>query len=260
MEGSRCQKTRHTWSSSLSTITSRMPQKWNNMHKVQLNSSRGPWKSKRTRMGTRTISTLSGRTRESKGNEQERSGMEPPTRGGPGERRGLHIWGSSSLRGSPVGTAEEPHFLWEENTARVRGSRTEWDLYTGYCPQPCPPSLRGCPPLQTRAGYWDAGFGEQTQAEDCCGLWGDVLGGWAGERKSTHGNACGGSLNQHRTECCCWVMPKEEAHCSLSPLCWPLLTRHQEGLPLRWALLSPQPLASTMYFPHISDSCALGQP
>ena len=125
MEGSRCQKTRHTWSSSLSTITSRMPQKWNNMHKVQLNSSRGPWKSKRTRMGTRTISTLSGRTRESKGNEQERSGMEPPTRGGPGERRGLHIWGSSSLRGSPVGTAEEPHFLWEENTARVRGSRTE---------------------------------------------------------------------------------------------------------------------------------------
>ena len=69
------------------------------MHRSQLNTSRGPWKSKRARMGTRKISALPGRTRENKGKEQERSGMGPPTLGGSEERRGLHTWGSSSLRG-----------------------------------------------------------------------------------------------------------------------------------------------------------------
>ena len=95
------------------------------MHRSQLNTSRGPWKSKRTRMGTRTISALPGRTRENKGKEQERSGMGPPTLGGSGEERSPHLGKLLTEGESPAGTEGKPHFLWEKNTARVRGSRTE---------------------------------------------------------------------------------------------------------------------------------------
>ena len=143
MEGSRCQKTRHTWSSSLSTITSRMPQKWNNMHKVQLNSSRGPWKSKRTRMGTRTISTLSGRTRESKGNEQETSGMEPPTRGDQ-ERGEVSISGEAPhCGGAQLGQQRSLIFCGKRTQQESEAAGQSETSTQGTAPSPAHPAWEG---------------------------------------------------------------------------------------------------------------------
>ena len=57
MEGSRCQRLRQMWSSSLSP---QMNEKWNNSHRAQLNTSKGPWKSE----NTRKIPAKLGRTKE----------------------------------------------------------------------------------------------------------------------------------------------------------------------------------------------------
>ena len=95
--------------------------------------------------------------------------------------------------------------VWQQD--RVRAAH-------GYCPQPCPPSLRGCPLLQTRAGGWNVGPGEQTQAELCSGPWGDALCEWQGGRSSANRNAWGGGLNHPSAERHCWVMPKAKTrHC-----------------------------------------------
>ena len=53
--------------------------------------------------------------------------MGPPILVGELKRGEVDIRGSPSLGrdGSSVGVEEEPHSLWEENTATVCGSRTE---------------------------------------------------------------------------------------------------------------------------------------
>ena len=95
------------------------------MHRSQLNTSRGPWKSKRTRMGTRTISALPGRTRkQGKGTGKKWDGTSN-SRGIRREERSPHLGKLLTEGESPAGTEGKPHFLWEKNTARVRDSRTE---------------------------------------------------------------------------------------------------------------------------------------
>ena len=62
----------------------------------------------------------------------------------------------------------EPHSLMgrEGSTSQRQAGQSETSS-DGPDPSPAPPSLRGCPPLHTRAGSSNVGFGEQTQAEDC---------------------------------------------------------------------------------------------
>ena len=60
------------WSSSLSP---QMNEKWNNSHRAQLNTSRSPWKSERTRK----IPALQGRTKERRKKKRRGSGLGPAT-------------------------------------------------------------------------------------------------------------------------------------------------------------------------------------
>ena len=116
------------------------------------------------------------------------------------ERRGLHTWGSSSLRGRAQLGQKGSLIFYGKRTRQESEVAGQSETSTqGTDPSPAH-SLRGCPLLQTRAGCWNVGFEEQTQAEDCCGLCGDILRRWEGGSRSTHGNACGGSLNHHSAE------------------------------------------------------------
>ena len=86
-----------------------------------VNTCRGPWTMKRSRK----ISVLTDKTRKSRRKRNRRGiavGPEPWGNLKTGQvstsREGPH-WGT------PVGTEEEPHSLWEENTPTVCGSRRE---------------------------------------------------------------------------------------------------------------------------------------
>ena len=71
-----------------------MNEKWNNFHRAQLNTSRGPWKSERTRK----IPVLQGRQKKEEGKRRGKElgwGLQPC--GEMKVRRGLHIRGSPSL-------------------------------------------------------------------------------------------------------------------------------------------------------------------
>lgn len=83
------------------------------------------------------------------------------------------------------------------------------------------------------------GSGEHSQAEDCCGLWGDIVRGWGWEElykleclwRKPEATREQGNL--------CWLMPKGRPTIAAPlPLCWPLLSQHYEGPPPRWTLLS----------------------
>ena len=138
--------------------------------------------------------------------------------GGTEERRGLHIQGSPSLRGTQLGQKERLILCGKRTLQPV--CRTEWDLYTGCWAQPCPRSLRGCPPLHTRAGCWNVGIGEQTQAENCGWLWGDILRGQEGGRSSANGMLVEEAWTTREAEQRCWVMPKGKNPIAASlPLC-----------------------------------------
>ena len=189
MERSKWQRIRKTWSSSLYRC-------------IENTCANGTTLTEPSWTLTEDLGHLKGQERlllsqvgQKKEEGNGRGGMGPPILVGELKRGEVDIWGSQSLGwdGSSFGVEEEPHSLWEENTATVCGSRTQWDLYTGCWPQPCPPSLRGLSghhperaPLQTRAGCWNVGFGEQTQAEDCGWLWGDILRRQEGGRSSAN--------------------------------------------------------------------------
>ena len=64
MEGSRCQRLRQMLSSSLSP---QMNEKWNNSHGAQLNTSRGPWKSEKTRKIPAELGRTKGRGEQEEG-------------------------------------------------------------------------------------------------------------------------------------------------------------------------------------------------
>ena len=157
MGGSRCQRIRQTWTSSLSTNASSIHQKWNASPRAQLNTSRGPWKSKRTRKIPAELGRAKERRKKKnrKGNGMGREERSPP----PGK----------ALTGGAQLARKESLILCGKRTRHQSEATGQRRPAHRYRPQPCPPSLRGCPPLQTRAGSWKAESGEQTQAELCCG-------------------------------------------------------------------------------------------
>ena len=115
-------------------------------HFSQLNTSRGPWKSKRTRK----IPAELGRAKERKRTGKAIGwGLQP---WGDLKRGEVSTSGEGPHWGSPVGTEGEPHPLWEENTASVRGNRTE-----ETCTQVPPPALPTQPERVSTAA--DKGWG-----------------------------------------------------------------------------------------------------
>ena len=93
MGGSRYQRIRQTRTSFLSTNASSIHQKWNSSHRAQLNTSRGPWKSKGQE---RFLLSYAGQKKE----EGKRIGKEVG--------QGLQPWGD--LKKGEVSTSGEgPH-------------------------------------------------------------------------------------------------------------------------------------------------------
>ena len=91
-----------------------MKEKWKNFHRAQLNTSRGPWESKRTRK----IPAEPGRTKERRKRKRRGSGMGPATWGGhESEEQSPHPGNPSS--GNSVSTEGEPHSLWERTRQLV---------------------------------------------------------------------------------------------------------------------------------------------
>ena len=134
--------------------------------------------------------------------------------------------------GSPVGTEGDPHPLWEENTAAVRGSRTE-----ETCTRVPPPAL----PTQPER--------VSTVADQCWGLESGVWRAdpgrallWALRRRPV---GMAGTEELCKQECLGrrpeppWRRAPLLSHAQSEdpplfvaslPLFWPLLTRHKEGL------------------------------
>lgn len=141
---------------------------------------------------------------------------------------------------SPWGQQKEKgglHIRWRERAASMWQQDRVRPVH-GVLTSAMPTSAwEGVPAADKGSGCWNVGFGEQTQAEDCSWLWGDIRGTEWG-RSSANRNAWGGSLSHHSAGALARVMPKAKTHhrLSLSPLCWPLLTRQYEGLPPGWVL------------------------
>ena len=106
MEGSRCQRL------SSSSLSPQMNEKWNNCHRAQLNTSRGPWKSERTRK----IPALQGRTKERRRKKKRRgSGLGPANLRG--DESEVSMTEEAPHSGSSVWIEGQPHALWEESMA-----------------------------------------------------------------------------------------------------------------------------------------------
>ena len=136
MGGSRCPRIRQTWTSSLSTNASSIHQKWNTSPRAQLNTSREPQKSKRTRK----IPAELGRAKERREKKNRKgNGMGPATLGGSEERRGLHLWGRPSL-GEPSwdGRGSSSSVGGEHGSSQRQQDRG--DLHTGTAPSPAHPA------------------------------------------------------------------------------------------------------------------------
>ena len=136
MEGSRCQRLRQMWSSSLSP---QMNEKWNNSHRAQLNTSRGPWKSERTRK----LPALQGRTKERRKKKRRGRGLGPATLQGDESEERSPYPRKPLIGGAQFGQKESLILCGKRPWQTVCRRRTEWDLHTGCWPQPCPPSLSG---------------------------------------------------------------------------------------------------------------------
>ena len=106
MEGSRCQRL------SSSSLSPQMNEKWNNCHRAQLKTSRGPWKSERTRK----IPALQGRTKERRRKKKRRgSGLGPANLRG--DESEVSMTEEAPHSGSSVWIEGQPHALWEESMA-----------------------------------------------------------------------------------------------------------------------------------------------
>ena len=206
------------------------------------------WTMKRSRK----ILALTGRTGERRRKRNRKgSGVGPANPGGIWrEERSPHPGKLLTSGGSPVETEGEPHSLWEENTPTVCGSKTERDLYTVYWPLPCPPSLRGCPLLQTRAGCWNVASGEQTQAEDCCGPWGDILQERQGGRSSINGDVVAEGWTTIQYSCIAEWWRKKNPTVAPLPLCWPLPRQHPGRALTQVGSTEPQPRPPPMDLLH----------
>ena len=98
-------------------------------------------------------------------------------------RRCLHIQGIPSLGELNLDRRASFSVGREHGKQCVAAGQRE-TCTQGSDPSPAHPALAACPAMQTRAGCWNVGFGEQTQAEDCGVLWGDILRGRERGRRS----------------------------------------------------------------------------
>ena len=187
------------------------------------NTGRGTWTPERTRRSP----AEPGRTRKwwRKGKRKRRRMGPAKPCGASEENRGLYIQGSPSLWGTQLG--QKGSLVLCGKRSQPPAWRTEWDLYAGYWPLPCPHSLRGCPLMQTRTVCWNVGLGEQTQAEDCSCPWGDILSGQEGRRSSANGTLVEEAWATREAEWRCWVKPKGKNLLAASPPCaCSCLSRH----------------------------------
>ena len=146
MEGSRCQRL------SSSSLSPQMNEKWNNCHRAQLNTSRGPWKSEKTRKIPAELGRTKGRgEQEGKGRGEEVGwGLQPC--GEMKVRRGLHIPGSPSLGELSLDRRRASFSVGREYShQRVAAGQSETctqgtDLSLAH------PALEAFPPMQTSAG------------------------------------------------------------------------------------------------------------
>ena len=138
------------WSSSLSP---QMNEKWNNSHRAQLNTSKGPWKSENRRKIPAKLGRTKGRgeQEEGKGREVEVGWWLQPC-GEMKVRRGLHTPGSPSLGELSVDRRRASFSVGREHShQRVAAGQSETctlgtDLSLAH------PALEAFPPMQTRAG------------------------------------------------------------------------------------------------------------
>ena len=136
-----------------SSLSPQMSEKWNNSHGAQLNTSRGPRKSEKTRK----IPAELRRTNE-RGEQEEGKGRGEEVRWGLqscGEmkvRRGLHIPGSPSLGELSLGSRRASFSVGREHShQRVAAGQGE-TCTQGTDPSLAHPALEAFPPMQTRAG------------------------------------------------------------------------------------------------------------
>ena len=150
MEGSRCQRLRQMWSSSLSP---QMNEKWNNSHRAQLNTSRGPWKSEKTRKIPAELGRTKGRGEQEEGKgrgEEVRWGLQ--SCGEMKARKGLHIPGSPSLGELSLDRRRASFSVGREHSnQRVAAGQSE-TCTQGTDPSLAHPALEAFPPMQTSAG------------------------------------------------------------------------------------------------------------
>ena len=140
---------RQMWRSSLSP---QMNEKWNNSHRAQLNTSRGPWKSEKTRKIPAELRRTNerGEQEEGKGRGEKLGwGLQPC--GEMKVRRGLHIQRSPSLGELSLDRRQASFSVRRKHgNQRVAAGQSE-TCTQGADPSPAYPALEACPPMQTRA-------------------------------------------------------------------------------------------------------------
>ena len=138
----------------------------------QLNTSRGPQTPKRT---SKSLHNQVGWKKDEGIKKRRRSRTGPVPWGGRSWRRGEVPTPGEALSpmGRSVKTEGEIQELSEESAATGLWQAGQGETYTdSLCHSPV---WDVCPPVQTGAGSWNVGFGEQIGGENCCWLWGDGL-------------------------------------------------------------------------------------
>ena len=138
------------WSSSLSP---QMNEKWNNSLGAQLNSSRGPWISERTRKIPAELRRTNerGEQEEGKGRGEEvHWGLQPC--GEMKVRRGLHIPGSPSLGELSLDRRRASFSVGREHGKQCVAAGQSETCTQGTDLSLAHPALEAFPPMQTSAG------------------------------------------------------------------------------------------------------------
>ena len=153
MGGSRYQRIRQTRTSFLSTNASSIHQKWNSSHRAQLNTSRGPRKSEKTRKIPAELGRTKGRGEQEEGKgrgEEVRWGLQ--SCGEMKARKGLHIPGSPSLGELSLDRRRASFSVGREHSNQHVAAGQSETCTQGTDLSLAHPALEAFPPMQTSAG------------------------------------------------------------------------------------------------------------
>ena len=237
-----------------SSVCPQMNEKWNNSLGAQLNSSRGPWISERTRK----IPAEPGRTKERRKRKRRGSGLGRVTQPGDESEEMSPYPGKTLTGGAQFGQKESLILCAKKTWQAACGSRTEWDLHTGCWPQPCPPSLRGMSTNADKGWVLKCGVCRADQGKGLLLAMRKHPEGMAMTEELCKQDACGEAWTTIEQSAIGEWRPNKKPIASLVPcagLCSPRTMKNS----IHVGLLAPSQGLPHPTPPQSAESCALGQ-